>query len=426
MVFFNNNSTHWYGAIGLCGIGLSRKKPFVSSSQAIYKQVSGSVYTLFGIGTEGSEEIALGSAVAISEHLLATNCHVALAGNILFIRINNQNELGSVVYHNDNADFCLVSVNTSNFTPVKIRQSSQVQIGEEVIAIGNPKGYQKSISKGIISNKYDKNNLPLELDNFYPALKYICEKANFVVLQTDAPISHGSSGGGLFDQNGNLIGITTSGDARGENLGFAIPTELILKIIEPKSLESKNQQIDEPPTNQATESEPIKTPITSTINLAETDNSTLVGYYGKSKIGLFHLNNRCFITITGHYSPDKPTSTALWFPDNPKTLIIFSRVVTLDKATKFLDEKNSFQYSSSKSFIFIENQLYPLTIISLNNEKNPVYLFTTKQDQTETFIRADYFLGQFYHYSDQSDMTTIKFDLDGFTEAFAAYNKSCK
>jgi hypothetical protein len=298
-----------------------------------------------------------------------------------------------------------------------------VQIGEEVIAIGNPKGYQKSISKGIISNKYDKNNLPLDINEFYSALKHICEKDNFTVLQTDAPISHGSSGGGLFDQDGNLIGITTSGDPGGENLGFAIPTELILKVIEPKNNSSQNQPTDQAPAQTTA----VEQKNTSSIQTNSTENNVaaLIGYYGRSKIGLFHFNDKCFITITGHYNPDKPISTALWFPDDPETLFIFSRVVTLEKATKFMVEKNNFQYSPSKSFIFIENKLYPLTVIAINNVKNPVYLFSTKQDQTETLIRANYFLGQFYHYSEQSDMTTIKFDLDGFTEAFAAYNKFC-
>lgn len=103
------------------------------------------------------------------------------------------------IYHHESDDFCIVSVEDAKFIPVKIRPSNQVQIGEEVVAIGNPKGYQKSMSKRIISNKYDKTNLPLELENFYPPLKHICEINNLSVLQTDAPISPGSSGGGLFD-----------------------------------------------------------------------------------------------------------------------------------------------------------------------------------------------------------------------------------
>jgi serine protease Do len=74
----------------------------------------------------------------------------------------------------------------------------------------------KNISKGIISNKYEKNGI--------------------AILQTTAAISPGSSGGGLFDKNRNLIGITFLKDEEkgAEGLGFAIPTELILEAIEPK------------------------------------------------------------------------------------------------------------------------------------------------------------------------------------------------
>lgn len=399
-----------------------------SSAEIVYKRVNNSIYTVFGVETEGEEGAAEGSAIAIGEHLLATNCHVATAGNILFVRVNNQNKLANLVYHNDKDDFCLISVSDASFTPVQIRPSSQVLIGEEVIAIGNPKGYQKSISKGIISNKYDKNNLPLDLDYFGPTLKHICVSDNFPVLQIDAPISPGSSGGGLFDQDGNLIGITTSKDFRGTNLGFAIPTELILKIINPTEVAANKQQDTQ---SDPIQSEPIQ-PVTnkqqndptSQTNMTDNNTATLIGYYGKSKIGLFHFNNDCLIAITGNYRPDQPTSTALWFPSDPNNLFIFSRVITLDKATQFMIQKNNFKYSPSKSFIFIEKQLYPLAIISLNSEKNPVYIFNNK-NQPELLIQADYFLGSFYNYNGHSDMSTIKFNLNGFTEAFAAYNKFC-
>lgn len=187
-------------------------------------------------------------------------------------------------------------------------------------------------------------------------------------------------------------------------------------------------QLNKQPTDysqpmQIAANEANNTQISRTIT--ENNKATLIGYYGNSKIGLFNFNNTCFIAITGHYNLNQPTSTAIWFPNHPNNLFIFSRVITLDKATNFMLEKNNFQYSQSKSFIFIENKLYPLIIISLNNEKYAVYLFATEKGQTEYFIRADYFLGQFYHFNEQPGMTTIKFDLDGFTEALAAYNKFC-
>jgi len=398
------------------------KKPTsVSSAQTVYKQVSKSIFTIFGIAPEGKDKgVALGSAVAIDKNILATNCHVAMAGTYLVVYINDIRKRGELYYYDQRNDLCLVKVPGTIFSPVNIRQSNTVSIGEEVFAVGNPEGFEKTISRGIISNE----------------IKF----KNTVILQTDAAISPGSSGGGLFDEDGNLIGITFLKDVEKDatNIGFAIPTELITEAMQQEQPLPTNEQVATQSTSSSTQSKPKQTN-----NLTETTNpsheevslpnnmsndtpATLIGYYGKSKIGLFHFYNKCFISITGRYSPVQPTSTALWFPDNPNSLFIFSRVITLDKATKFMNEKNNFQYSPSKSFIFIENKLYPLTIIAINNIKNPVYLFTTKQDQTEVFIRADYFLGQFYHYNDQSDMTTIKFELDGFTEALAAYNKSCK
>lgn len=58
--------------------------------------------------------------------------------------------------------------------------------------------------------------------------------------------------------------------------------------------------------------------------------------------------------------------------------------------------------------------------------KQPVYIFTFKHDITQQLIELDNFLGQFYNYSQSSGMTTITFDLDGFTEALGGYNKYCK
>ena len=92
----------------------SGQPPQTSSAQTVYKNVSNSIFTLFGVQVEGEKGVALGSAIAITNHLLATNCHVALAGNVLFVRINNENKLGSVVYHYDNDDFCIVEVIDAN------------------------------------------------------------------------------------------------------------------------------------------------------------------------------------------------------------------------------------------------------------------------------------------------------------------------
>ena len=88
--------------------------------------------------------------------------------------------------------------------------SQDQQIGDKVIAIGNPRGLEGSVSEGIISGLR-----PVD---------------DFKIYQITAPISPGSSGGPLFDQNGNVIGITTASITDGQNLNFAIPVALIERL----------------------------------------------------------------------------------------------------------------------------------------------------------------------------------------------------
>lgn len=210
-------------------------------AEKIYNETSNSIFTVYGVGTEGKKEIALGSAVAVERNVLATNCHVALSGSFLIIYVNDKPKLGRLYYYNQLNDLCLVEVPGESFNPVKIRASKTVKIGEEVFAIGNPDGLEKTISRGIISNKHMKNGK--------------------IILQTDAAISHGSSGGGLFDKAGNLIGITTFLDPSGENIGFAVSTELILVVVEQNPTPSTGTQQSGNPVEQIISSDSDQKPL---------------------------------------------------------------------------------------------------------------------------------------------------------------------
>lgn len=179
----------------------------ISKAETVYQKVSDSVYTVYSENTQNAKYGVLGSGVAIDKNILATNCHVALSEKYMIVRLDDTLSPAKLFYKN--GDMCLIQIISANFKPVKIRPSNEVNIGEEVFAIGNPEGYEKTISQGIISNKYTS------------------EDGQYVILQTDAAISQGSSGGGLFDTNGNLIGITTAISRYGSNIGFVIPTELI-------------------------------------------------------------------------------------------------------------------------------------------------------------------------------------------------------
>jgi hypothetical protein len=101
-------------------------------------------------------------------------------------------------------DLALLSVPGLEIEPLIMRSSASLQIGERVFVVGAPRGLELSLAEGLVSS--------------------LREYEGGVAIQTSAPVSPGSSGGGLFDARGNLIGITTFG-VLGENLNFALPAE---------------------------------------------------------------------------------------------------------------------------------------------------------------------------------------------------------
>jgi S1-C subfamily serine protease len=108
-----------------------------------------------------------------------------------------------VVAADRDGDRCILQ--TSETLPTYVASAKPMRallVGEDVAAIGNPKGLDTSLSRGLVAQKRNKNG--------------------HAYIQTDAALSSGSSGGGLFDTAGNLVGVTTFKVATGESLNFAI------------------------------------------------------------------------------------------------------------------------------------------------------------------------------------------------------------
>jgi serine protease Do len=187
----------------------------ISAAEKVYASVNDSIFMVFDVNNDNAKKVIdYGSAVAVTATLLATNCHVAQKGEARLVKIHDQLIPATTVYEDTLNDICLLQIAGQHLQPVKFRSASTVNIGEEVFTIGSPRGYEKTISRGIISNK----------------IKF---KETFI-LQTDAAVSPGSSGGGLFDTKSNLIGVTFSkNEAFGsEGIGFAIPAEMIQAEVE--------------------------------------------------------------------------------------------------------------------------------------------------------------------------------------------------
>jgi hypothetical protein len=146
---------------------------------------------------------SLGSAVAISQRLLLTNCHVVSGGQSTRL-IQGEARIGAtVVSADEHTDRCVLSADTDLIDFVGgIRDFKTLQVGEKVYTIGSPSGLERTLGDGIVSGLRTTESMRF--------------------IQTTAPISPGSSGGGLFDRAGNLIGITTFLFKEGQNLNFAI------------------------------------------------------------------------------------------------------------------------------------------------------------------------------------------------------------
>jgi S1-C subfamily serine protease len=177
------------------------------SPEDLYKSVERSVFVVGAarsVGDAKARDIMQGSAVAIADHLLLTNCHVVQNRPVIVLLQDKTSFRASLIAADAAADRCVLKSEGPALTPVPgVRLFDSVQVGEPVFAIGAPRGLERTLTEGLVS-----------------AMRPGKERN---LIQTSAPLSPGSSGGGLFDDHGNLLGITTLASLPGsQNLNFAI------------------------------------------------------------------------------------------------------------------------------------------------------------------------------------------------------------
>ena len=176
---------------------------------------------MFSMATE-TEGVGTGIIVDSNGYIL-TNSHVISDGkaksvNVLF---NDGSSIdGQVLWYDSQLDLAIVKVNKTGLTPAELGDSDKVSIGDISIAIGNPLGLelQRTVTQGIISG----------LDRTIST----SETTMTGLIQTDASINSGNSGGPLLNSSGQVIGINTAKASEGEGLGFAIPINTAKPIIE--------------------------------------------------------------------------------------------------------------------------------------------------------------------------------------------------
>jgi serine protease Do len=165
-----------------------------------------------------------GTGVIIDERgYIVTNRHVVCGADKVAVRLVDNTELNAKVIVSDaNSDLAILKVNASKKLPaLPLGPAGDVEVGEDVMAIGHPYGYSFTVSRGIVS-----------------ALERSIELPNGVTLtgmiQTDAAINPGNSGGPLVNINGEFIGIVTALRDGAQNIAFAINTDTIKRVLAEK------------------------------------------------------------------------------------------------------------------------------------------------------------------------------------------------
>lgn len=185
------------------------------------------------------EQAALGSGVIFkkdkSKGYIITNTHVINgADNLEVVTSDGESRKATVVGQDSINDIAVLSIDVKGInTLIEIGDSSKLRMGQTVIAVGNPLGLGGTSTSGIVS--YTSRLIPVSLsqDGIYDWEQE--------VIQTDAAINEGNSGGALVDLNGKLIGINTMkiADTGVEGLGFAIPINEVMKTVDDLMLHGK-------------------------------------------------------------------------------------------------------------------------------------------------------------------------------------------
>ncbi len=184
------------------------------------EKASSSVVNIF-ISNRGVNRTrnAVGSGVIFSkEGHIVTNTHILTNATSVFVEFNDGEIAEAILIGADNySDIAVLKINGfEGLNPIESAESSNIRVGDEVLAIGNPFGVGKTVTSGIISaTGRDYGNPYLEL------------------LQTDAAINPGNSGGALLNEEGNLIGINSSIYSKTgtySGIGFAIPSEKVIQV----------------------------------------------------------------------------------------------------------------------------------------------------------------------------------------------------
>jgi serine protease Do len=178
------------------------------TAEEIFANVSGSIARI-QVADSSGKMFGQGSGVVVGSGIVITNCHVVADAWQISVKVGDKVLPGVVVVADKQLDLCSLRVSGLSAPSVSLG-AGEVRVGQRVYAIGSPQGLELTLSEGIVSSLRDTTN--------------------GAIIQTTAPVSPGSSGGGLFSANGQLVGIVTFQHKTGQNLNFAVPAAWISEM----------------------------------------------------------------------------------------------------------------------------------------------------------------------------------------------------
>lgn len=185
-----------------------RREPGLSGEQ-VYARVSDTVVMIYAADAE-RRIVGRGSGVIVGREIAVSCCHVIARAQTMRVRHRDADREGRLIAYDTARDLCLLHVPRLEGAAAAFGSRHSVRVGQRVYALGAPEGYDLTFSAGIVS-----------------ALR-AAEHGEYI--QTTAAISDGSSGGGLFDADGRLVGITAFMYSAGQNLNFAAPVNWVTDL----------------------------------------------------------------------------------------------------------------------------------------------------------------------------------------------------
>lgn len=194
-------------------LALSQSSGDASSKtpEQIFAEVSPSVVVVHSLGKHVKHSWQ-GTGVVVAKDIVVTNCHLFESPIETRVLYQKKRYPARLTVENRARDLCILNVPSLGAPPVsKLVQANSLRVGQAVYAIGTPLGLELTLTAGLISS-----------------LRHI---GSDTIIQTSASIAPGSSGGGLFDSDGGLVGITTAGISQYQGFNFAIPVDWIAETL---------------------------------------------------------------------------------------------------------------------------------------------------------------------------------------------------